>query len=263
MGLKSESKPLVKGLPGLKQLREAYSRTTGKKLEQEDLAAKLGISAASVSAWETGRRNANAVSRRKLAQFFGVDEAQLLSEGPSTATKPADTVRFVLERLGYAPDDLIKLNEHDWRTIQSVLDPLIQRLLEEKSVGKKGAGNPEVKSVFIVDDDIQVCHETTQALEQRGFKVDYAFNGEAAMKRLIERMERPDLIILDLHMPEMDGKGFLKKLCGINNHSKILILTAYPRDVAELESAELKYDGFLEKPAPTEKLLTKIEELLE
>lgn len=232
---------------------------------QEDLASRVEVNKQTVSLWERDLSVPDYPNRLKIAEVFGVMEPELhVDPALLVSTETRDPIRAMLERFGYTPDDLSKLDEQELETIRKVLDPLIQGLLDKKApIGKKAGETPKAKSVFIIDDEIKVCHAVAQALRQRGFSVDYAFDGDAALARFVKETERPDLILLDLHMPRMGGVEFLRKLRNINNHCRIIIVTAYPQDVADLDASELKYEGYLEKPLRIEELLAKVEELLE
>jgi CheY-like chemotaxis protein len=61
--------------------------------------------------------------------------------------------------------------------------------------------------VLVVDDDASVCDLVQIVLEEEGYRVQTASDGVAAMQRIAER--RPDIVLLDLRMPKMDGWAFL------------------------------------------------------
>lgn len=181
----------------------------------------------------------------------------------AVATESRDIFRAVLEKFGYTPDDLAKLSEEDWETIRSVLGPLIQKLLERKApLGNNPSDPAKSRSVFIVEDEIKICHVLAGALRDRGFTVDYAFNGKSALTRLLQRKEKPDLVLLDLRMPMMGGFEFLRKLRKVNTHSKVIVVTAHAEDVVELHASELAIEGYFEKPFNVPELLKKVEDLL-
>jgi len=181
---------------------------------------------------------------------------------PATAVT-IDPLRALLEKLGYTPDDFAKLSDDDWETIRSVVGPLIERLLERKATLGNKPGNPgTAKSVFIVEDEIKICHVIAGALRDRGVKVDYAFNGKSALTRLLQRREKPDVILLDLRMPMMGGFEFLRKLRKLNTHSKVLVMTGHAEDVVELHASDLSIEGYVEKPFNVPELIAKVEDLL-
>ena len=84
-------------------------------------------------------------------------------------------------------------------------------------------------SVLIVDDDRDIRENLGELLRDEGFAVEAAWNGAEAMKRL-QAGFRPDLIILDLMMPVMDGVTFRQRLKESNGLGSIPVigLTAFP-----------------------------------
>jgi two-component system response regulator MprA len=125
-------------------------------------------------------------------------------------------------------------------------------------------------TILVVDDDPDIIKATTRVLESQGYRVTAALNGEECLEKI--REWRPDLIILDLLMPKLDGFGVCRELrdgkyteySGI----PILIATAVREDASrrryELETGvDLDVDGYLEKPIRPLDLLHRVEKLLE
>ena len=201
----------------------------------------------------------------RVLQEFQDSGVEVLAAPPAVATQTDDPLRAILERFGYTSDDLAPLNEEDWETIRTVLDPLIKQLLERKAkLGRRSDHPPKAKSVFIVEDEIKICHVLASALRDRGFAVDYAFNGQSALRRLLRNGHTPDLILVDLRMPHMGGFEFLRKLRKVNMSSKVIVVTGHPEDIVELQvhATDLKLEGYFEKPFHLQELLAKAEELL-
>jgi CheY-like chemotaxis protein len=86
------------------------------------------------------------------------------------------------------------------------------------------------RTVMIVDDDRDIRENLGELLRDEGFNVEAAWNGAEAMKRLQSGF-RPDLIILDLMMPVMDGATFRSRLREENGMAAIPVigLTAFPK----------------------------------
>jgi DNA-binding response OmpR family regulator len=124
--------------------------------------------------------------------------------------------------------------------------------------------------ILIVDDDPDIRDAVSTILEAHSYQVVTANNGEEGLKKLKE--ERPDLMILDLLMPKLDGFGVLKeiqdprwsKYCKI----PILILTSIKEDVSrrryELETGlDLNIDDYVEKPINPGILIERVKKLLD
>ena len=124
--------------------------------------------------------------------------------------------------------------------------------------------------ILVVDDDPDIREAICAVLETHSYQVVTACDGEDGLDKL--REERPDLMILDLLMPRMDGFAVLKELQDPrrSKYSKIpiLILSSVGEDVSrrryELETGlELNVDDYVEKPIDPHTLLWRVEKLLE
>ncbi len=81
--------------------------------------------------------------------------------------------------------------------------------------------------ILLVDDDPSQMILYQEELTEEGYKVIVARNGKEAVARFVR--EKPDLVILDIRMPEMDGITALNTILGKNRHVPIILNTAYPQ----------------------------------
>ncbi len=124
--------------------------------------------------------------------------------------------------------------------------------------------------ILVVDDDPDIIRATTRVLETQGYQVIAALNGEECLDKI--REERPDLIIMDLLMPKLDGFGVCRKLREDVEYADysdipILIATAVREEASrrryELEMGiDLQVDDYVEKPTRPLELLHRVEKLL-
>jgi len=117
------------------------------------------------------------------------------------------------------------------------------------------------KKILVIDDEPELVDVIRKRLEANGYDVLSANNGEEGMEILLR--ERPDLILLDVRMPKMDGYTFVKEI-GINKDVKktpIIMLTAVDRlkDLFELEGVK----DYVVKPFDTETLVSKVKKCLQ
>jgi CheY-like chemotaxis protein len=114
------------------------------------------------------------------------------------------------------------------------------------------------RSILLVDDDPDVRESIGEALEDEGYHVTSASNGKEALRLLKDDHLRPELILLDIMMPEMDGWTFRAEQRKDPELAPIpvLVFTAYgsPKDVAQ----QLQAAGFLRKPLRLDDLLSAI-----
>ena len=123
--------------------------------------------------------------------------------------------------------------------------------------------------ILVVDDDPDIREAISAVLEAHSHQVVTARDGEEGLSKLKE--ERPDLMILDLLMPRMDGFAVLKELQDPRRSKygniPILILTSVREDASrrryELETGlELNVDDYVEKPIDPHTLVQRVEKLL-
>jgi len=127
-----------------------------------------------------------------------------------------------------------------------------------------------VKKILLVDDDPDIQDVLTVILESRGYQTITARDGIEGLAAL--RAENPDLMIVDLLMPKMDGFAMLKELqdgrWSKYRGTPILILSSVREEASrrryELETAlEFNVDDYVEKPINPDILLERVERLIE
>jgi len=107
--------------------------------------------------------------------------------------------------------------------------------------------------VLVVDDDPDILDALSEILEVEGYQVDRARNGREALQRLEQKL--PDLVLLDLMMPVMDGWEFARSL-GPDARPPIIVLSA-DRNVS-LKAREIGALGWLAKPFELSELLAAV-----
>jgi CheY-like chemotaxis protein len=119
---------------------------------------------------------------------------------------------------------------------------------------------PAGTTVLIVDDEFGVLEVLEFFLTDLGYTVLTALNGRDALARV--KQARPDVIVLDLMMPVMDGTAVLKALAADPEHRSIpvIVTSALPEETVKQRCTG--YSVFLRKPYRTEPLLEAIERLL-
>lgn len=115
------------------------------------------------------------------------------------------------------------------------------------------------KKILVVDDEARLRSVVRGYLEQEGYEVVMAGNGREAL--LVAREEKPDLIVLDLMMPEMDGWEFMR-LHRQDHHTPIIMLTARVEDVDKVAGLEMGADDYVTKPFSTRELVARVRAVL-
>ena len=115
---------------------------------------------------------------------------------------------------------------------------------------------PEVH-VLVVDDEPDIRATVSAMLEIEGYAVTEAANGADALHRVEE--QAPDVILLDMRMPVLDGWGFAAELRRRGHRMPIVVMTA-ARDAAHW-AGEIAASAFVAKPFGFDDLITAVEEV--
>jgi DNA-binding response OmpR family regulator len=115
------------------------------------------------------------------------------------------------------------------------------------------------KTILVVDDEKRIIALLKAYLEQQGFLVTTALNGKDAI--YIARQEKPDLIILDIMMPEMDGYEFMRQHRK-ERETPIILLTAKVDEDDKVIGLELGADDYVTKPFSPRELTSRIRAVL-
>ena len=112
--------------------------------------------------------------------------------------------------------------------------------------------------ILVIDDDPALNRMIGTTLRSHGFSVGSAFDGNAGLAEV--ESQDPDIIVLDLAMPVMDGRTFFRELRARGDMTPVLILSAFgARDAAR----EMRADGYVQKPFQPDELAEKVRSVLE
>ncbi|MBZ0328635.1 MAG: response regulator transcription factor [Altibacter sp.] len=114
----------------------------------------------------------------------------------------------------------------------------------------------EKKKILVVEDEPDVLQFIRQGLEESGFEVEFAYDGECGKKLALSK--KYDVIILDIIIPQLNGLELCKKIRKQNNAAKILLLTALGTLDDKLEGFEAGADDYLVKPFDFRELLARV-----
>lgn len=116
------------------------------------------------------------------------------------------------------------------------------------------------KSILVVDDDVRILKAVGEALRQEGFKVETALDGETALT--LCRSGRPDLVVLDIGLPGLDGFEVCGRIRMSGSQVPVLILSARGDDVDKLVGFRLGADDYLTKPFNIAELVMRVRAIL-
>lgn len=110
--------------------------------------------------------------------------------------------------------------------------------------------------ILLVEDDVLLAEGIVSALGQAGFVVNWLTSGRAACTHLIA--EPPDILLLDLGLPDMDGMDILRLAKQKKLNTQVLILTARDSLDAKVQGLDCGADDYLTKPFAREELLARL-----
>jgi len=133
--------------------------------------------------------------------------------------------------------------------------PMAEINVEEKS-------SELIKKILIVDDDEDIVNLLKINLENIGFKIETASNGIEAGTKVVEF--RPDLIILDIIMPEMDGVEALRYFRNLSytKDKPVIILTSVTKKEIINKATELGISAYFIKPVKIDTLIIEIQKII-
>ena len=114
-------------------------------------------------------------------------------------------------------------------------------------------------TILVVDDEKNIVQLARLYLNNEGFRVEAAYDGGQALEKA--KSLRPDLIVLDIMMPELDGLSVCKELRKTSN-VPIIILTARGDDIDRIVGLELGADDYVTKPFNPRELVARVKAVL-
>ena len=116
--------------------------------------------------------------------------------------------------------------------------------------------------ILVVDDEIYIVHILDFSLGMEGYEVLTALDGEQALERL--KTDKPDLIVLDIMMPKVDGYEVCRTIKSNpeTQHIPVILLSAKGRNVDQKMGFDVGADDYITKPFSPRKLVERINALL-
>jgi DNA-binding response OmpR family regulator len=116
-------------------------------------------------------------------------------------------------------------------------------------------------TLLLADDDTTIVDSLAPFLERAGFQVLLASDGAAALDKI--RSHRPNLVVLDVLMPRLDGREVLRRLRQENNWMPTILLTQVGESAERALALEEGADDYLNKPFDPHELLARIRAVLD
>ena len=114
--------------------------------------------------------------------------------------------------------------------------------------------------LLIVDDEKTMSDLSKPFFERRGYSVFYAGSGNKGLE--IFKQEKPDVVLLDLGLPDIEGKDVLVQMKQLNKDSKVIVLTGFSEEDIKTKIMPLGADAYFTKPCRLPLVDEKIKEML-
>jgi DNA-binding response OmpR family regulator len=114
--------------------------------------------------------------------------------------------------------------------------------------------------ILLVDDEVDITTHLTPILKRAGFTVAAAEDGKAALRQVADFA--PDLIVLDVEMPKLDGREVCRRLREAGNWTPIIMLTKYGDPTEKVMSLNEGADDYMNKPYHAHELIARIRAVL-
>lgn len=114
--------------------------------------------------------------------------------------------------------------------------------------------------ILLAEDDIDLGNVLAQFLNLSGYEVDHTIDGNEALAKF--KSDRPDICVLDVKMPGLDGFEVAKQIRKTNNEIPFIFLTAKNQKADKLIGLKLGADDYITKPFEVEELLLRIKNIL-
>ncbi len=114
--------------------------------------------------------------------------------------------------------------------------------------------------ILVAEDDAEIANGLRDNLQFEGYEVIIANDGEAALQAATER--NPDLVLLDIMMPKMDGLEVCKRIREAGRTIPVLMLTAKSQEIDVVRGLEMGADDYISKPFSVRELLARIKAAL-
>ncbi|HEX8948300.1 MAG TPA: response regulator, partial [Dissulfurispiraceae bacterium] len=119
------------------------------------------------------------------------------------------------------------------------------------------------ETILVAEDDDVVRDIVKCTLEEFGYRVIEAIDGESAVRAFSERKNEIQLALFDVIMPKRNGKEAYEEIKTLNPALKVLFMSGYPGDIVNQKGLIEERDNFIEKPVGPNELLIKVREVLD
>jgi CheY-like chemotaxis protein/DNA-binding XRE family transcriptional regulator len=223
-----------------------------KNLSQQEFARKLNVAQSTIAMWEARQRTPKLGELNRLARILNITVNRLLGQSKDRKLEIVKNEIYI---------DGEKISDLDATDVEGIID-YINAVKKKKGALPQTPPpkmNSQAKKILIIDDEQEICEMLYSFLIPHNYKVFLAFNGQMGLEYFEEI--KPDIVLLDLKMPDIDGVEVLKIIRKVSE-VPVVIITGHPQDVYEIHLADLKIEGYIEKPISLQAVLNTLKYLV-
>ena len=191
--------------------------------------------------------------KRGANVYHQVSDARIKLWIKSGKIKAGEAVVWHTDLSGWRrPEELEEL-----RPFFELCEKVLSRKSERSRYARKpGPGEKQIKSILLIDDEKDLCSLLGDSLSSRGFQMEFAHTQGEALKRLNRRL--PDLVLLDLRLPNSDGLALLSLIRKMTPAPAVFITTAFGSEEIRSQAEKLGALDFIDKPYHEEDIIRRI-----
>ncbi len=226
---------------------------TGMNMTQEELAGKLNVTPQAISRWENDISLPDISMVPLLARTLNVSTETLLFDD-SEKHESDDSEK-------HESDDSGKDKIHDslygsCKNLKLEGEILNQDQTDSLFADRESVTDNTAKKVLVVDDAAFLRMMLKDMLSQNGHTVIAADNGKAGLEMF--KSEKPDICILDINMPEINGLEVLKHIVSVSSETKVIMLSALAQKSVVQSALELGASAFVAKPFQADSIIRRV-----
>lgn len=223
-----------------------------KNLSQQELAKKLEVAQSTIAMWEANQRTPKLGELNRLAMVLGITVNRLLGQPKERKVDVEKNAIYI---------DGEKISDLDATDVEGIIE-YIEAVKKKKGVLPQTPPpkmNSQAKKILIIDDEQEIAELLYSFLIPHNYKVFLAFNGQMGLEYFEEI--KPDIVLLDLKMPDIDGIEVLKIIRKVSQ-TPVIVITGHPQDVSDIHLADLNIEGYIEKPISLKTVLNTLKYLI-
>ena len=191
--------------------------------------------------------------KRGASVYHNVSDARLKQWIRTGRIKAGEVAVWRINLSGWRrPEDLEELKA----TFKLRQKSAPRRKDRSAAAGKPAPGENRIGSILLVDDEKDLCALLGDSLSARGYRMEFAHTKRDALKSLKRRL--PDLVLLDLRLPDGDGMALLSLIRKARPGAPVFITTAFGSEEIRSQALKMGARGFLDKPYDEEDVIRRI-----